>query len=173
MAQTKPSYSQVTARNLKRPLKRPILPPTLVTPETHASPKFIADSEKTAKGHKGEPITGIFATVHLGAKTVQRASEEYSGDLNAARTGPHRMRLTGTQKNCWEVMQEDGPGGVDEGHEAVRRVQNNRDGSTGNAIEVQSHRGITDTTCPAIPPATWALAMYRTFPRKNFSLQTQ
>jgi len=154
VAQTKPSYSQVTALNLKRPLKRPILPPTLVTPETHASPKFIADSRKTAKGHKGEPITGISATVHLGAKTVQRTSEEYSGDLDAASTGPHRMRPTGTQKNCREVMQEDGPGVVDEGHEAGRRVQDNREGSTGNAIEVQSHRGITDTTCPAIPPAT-------------------
>jgi len=51
-------------------------------------------------------------------------------------------------------MQEGGPGGVDEGHEAGPWVQDNRDGSTGSAAEVQSHRDITDTTCPAIPPAT-------------------
>ena len=153
-AQSKPSYSQVIAFNSKRLSKRPILPPTPLTPETHALPKFIAKIEKTVKGHKGEPTTGISATAHLGTKTEQRTSEEYCGDLDAAMTGTNRIRPTGTQKSCREVIQEDGPGGVDEGHETGLRVQDNRDGSTGSATEVQSHRDITDTTCPAIPPAT-------------------
>jgi len=94
VAQTKPSYSQVIVFNLKRLSKRPILPPTPLTPETHVSPKSIVEIEKTVKGHKGEPITGISATIHLGAKTVQRTSEEYSGDLDAAMTGTNRIRST-------------------------------------------------------------------------------
>jgi len=75
VAQTKPSYSQVTALNHKGPSKRPILPPTPFTPETHVSPKSRDDSEKTAMEHKREPITGISDTVHLGAKTTQRTPE--------------------------------------------------------------------------------------------------
>jgi len=156
VAQTKPSYSQVTAFNHKRLSKRPILPLTLFTPETHASPKSIDASEKTAKEHKREPITGISATVHLVATTAQRTPEEYSGDLDVARTGSHRIRPAGVQKSCREAMQGDGPGHVDEGHETVRRVHDNRDGSTGNAIEVQSHRGITGPLLPRVPASSGA-----------------
>jgi len=149
VAPTKPSYSQVTALSLLRLSKRPSLPPALLTPETHASPQFLPDSTKTAKGHKGEPITDIYA---LGATTAQRTPEKYSGDLDVARTGSHGIRPTGNQKSCREATQGDDPGGVDEGHEVVRRTQDNRDGST--AIEAQSHRGSTSPLPPRLPVAT-------------------
>jgi len=141
--QTKPSYSQVTTLHHKRVSKRPI---PLFTPETHASPKSIAGSDKTAKGHTGEPTTGISA---LGAQTAQRKPEECIGDLDAARTESHGIRPTGNQKSCRVVIQGDGPGGADESHEAVRRAQDIRDGSTENATAARESTGPTLPRLPA------------------------
>jgi len=143
---TKPSYSQVTTLHHKGVSKRPI---PLFTPETHASPKVIAVRDETAKGHTGEPTTGISA---LGALTAQRKPEECSGDLDAARAGPHEIKPTGNQESSRVVMQGDGPGGADEGHEAVRRAQDNRDGSTGNATAAR----ITGPTLPRLPASSSA-----------------
>jgi len=151
MAQTRPSYSQVTTLHHKGISTRPILSPTLSTPETHASPKVIDDSKKMAKEHMREPRTGIFATVHLGAKTTQRTPEEHSSGLDAARTRSHRTRPKGIQKSCREGVQGDGPENVDEGHETIRRVQDDRDWSTAHAVEVQSHRGIPGPILPRVP----------------------
>ena len=148
MAQTRSSYSQVTTLHHKRISTRPI---TLFTPETLASPKVIDDSKKTAKEHMREPMTGIFATVHLCAKTTQRTPEEHSSGPDAARTGSQRTRPKGIQKSCREGVQGDGRENVDEGHETVRRVQDDQDGSTGHVVEVQSHRGIPGPILPRVP----------------------
>jgi len=137
VAQTKPSYSQVITFNLKRLSSRPIPPFTPLAPETHVPPEFIAEIEKDVKGHRGEPMTGISTTIHLGFKTVQRTSEEYSGDPDAAMTGTNRIRPTGPQQRCREVMQEDGPGCVEDGHGTGLQVQDNQDGSTGSAADGQ------------------------------------
>ena len=55
-------------------------------------------------------------------------------------------------------MQEDGPMCVDDGHGAGLKAQDNQEGSTGSAADVQSdvqsHRDITNTTCHASPSAT-------------------
>ena len=145
--QSKPSYSQVTTLHPKRVSERPI---PLFTPETHASLKSIAVSDKTAQGPVGEPTTGLSA---LGAQTAQRIPEECSGDLDAARTGSQGTRPTGNQQSGRVVMQGDGTGGADEGHEAVRRAQDNREGNTGNAT---SARGSTGPTLPRLPASSSA-----------------
>jgi len=43
---------------------------------------------------------------------------------------------------------------VDDGHGAGLKAQDNQEGSTGSAADVQSHRDMTDTTCHATPSAT-------------------
>ena len=143
--QTKPSYSQVTTLHHQRVPKRPI---PLSTPETHASPKSIAGSDKTAKGHQGEPITGISA---VGAQIAQQKPEECIGDLEAARTGSQEIRPTGNQKSGRAAIQGDGPGGTEESYEAVHWVQDIRDGSTGNTTAARERPG---PTLPRLPTSS-------------------
>ena len=111
VAQTKPSHSQVIRKGLS---SKPLLQFTPLAPETHVPPESIAEIEKDVKGHRGEPMTGISATIHLDPKTVQRTSAEYSGDPDTAMTGTNRIRPTGPQQRRREVMQEDGPRCVDD-----------------------------------------------------------
>jgi len=157
MARTKPSYSQVTTLHHKGISTRPILPPTPSPPETHAPPRVIDDSKETSKEHKREPMTGISATAHLGARISQRAPEEHSGGLDAAWTGSLRIIPTGIQKSGREGVQGDGPENVHEGHEVVRRVQHDRDGSTGNDLEDQPLRQIQGPMLPRSQHPAWVL----------------
>jgi len=153
---TKPSYSQVTTLHYKGISTRPFLPPTLLIPEKHASPKVMDDSEKTAKEHKRKPMTDISATAHLDAKTTRRTPEENSGGLDTARTGSQRTSPTGIQHGRREGVQRDGPEIVHEGHEAVRRVQDTREGGIGHAVEVQSHLRIPGPMLPRAPASSGA-----------------
>ena len=137
MAQTKPSYSQVIRKGLS---SKPLLQFTPLAPETRVPPESITEIEKDVKGHRGDPLTGTSATIHLDPKTVQRASAEYSGDPDTAMTGTNRIRPTEPQQRRREAMQEDGPRYVDEGHGTGLQVQDNQEGSTGSAVDVQSHR---------------------------------
>ena len=135
MAQARPSYAQVTTLRDKGISTRPTPPPTLPTPETHASPK-------------------------------QRTPEEHSSGLDAARTGSQGTRPKGIQKSCREGVQGDGPENVDEGHEAVRRVLDDQDGSTGHGVEVQSHRGIPGPILPRVLTSCLGAEVNQAFPDK-------
>jgi len=153
-AQTRPSYSQVIKFNRSGLSSRPPPQTTPLSPETHVPPELIDASEKGGTGHTGKPMTDTSATIHLDTKTAQRTLEQYSGDLDAAKTDTNRIEPLGPQQSRREGMQENGPGYVDDGLGTGLRVQVNRDGDTSCAAEVQSHRVMTDTTCQAIPSAT-------------------
>jgi len=124
--QTKPSYSQVTSFHHQGMPKRPF---PLSSPETHASPKPIAGSDRTTQGHPGKPITGVSA---MDAQIAQLKPEECTDDLEAARSGSQEIRPLGAQRSGRTVIPGDGPGGVEERSEAVHGAQGMGDGSTGN-----------------------------------------
>ena len=66
VAQTTSCYSQVIRKGLS---SKPLSQFTPLAPEMHVPPESIAEIEKDVKGHRGEPMTGISATIlrkHLG-----------------------------------------------------------------------------------------------------------